>query len=63
MCHPGLYGSIQEIYNTRQYRQIEEMSALTDIEVLKLLNKRKIEITSFNALCQQKVISLLFFQK
>jgi len=51
MCHPG-FTEDSARFSARAYRRVEEMNALTDSEVVKLLNKRKIEITCFNALCQ-----------
>jgi chitin disaccharide deacetylase len=50
MCHPGLVNH-STIHPNLNYQQFEEMSALVDSEVKDLLNKKKIEIASFKALC------------
>ena len=49
MCHPGLF-EITTSNSCRNYRQVEEASALVDSEILELLHEKNIEITSFKNL-------------
>lgn len=49
MCHPGL-SNYSTDYSHWNYRQIEEMHALIDVEVSELIVKKNIQIASFKNL-------------
>ena len=49
MCHPGLNPN-SNIYDQRQYRQVDETLTLIDKDVAEVIKQKDIEITSFRNL-------------
>ena len=49
MCHPGL-GNLSYDLRKSNYRKVEEMHALTDEDVLELLSRKKIILSSFRSI-------------